>query len=69
MSKLRAGEIPFSDKLATAGCCINVWNLVISYKERNQVDTRVIRRAAKKAGLTQVLAESLALNFRHFFSE
>ena len=58
--KLRAGEAPFSDKLARAGRCIHVWNLVIRHKERDNVNTRVIRRASKKAGLTRLLAESLS---------
>ena len=57
--KIRAGAVPFSEKLATSGRCIEVWNLVIRHKERNQVNTRVIRRKAKKAGLKQVLAVSL----------
>ena len=58
--KIRAGAVPFSDKLAKSGRCIEVWNLVIRHKERNQINTRVIRRKAKKAGLKQVLAVSLA---------
>ena len=57
--KIRADEVPFSDKLAKAGRHIHVWNLVIRHKERNTVNTRVIHRHAKKAGLTQVLVESL----------
>ena len=52
--------MPFSDKLAKSGRCIEVWNLVIRHKERNQVNTRSIRRKANKAGLTQVLGVSLA---------
>ena len=44
--KLQAGEVPFSDKLARAGCCIRVWNLVIRHKERDTINTRVIRRAS-----------------------
>ena len=32
---------------------------MIRHKERNTVNTRVIRRQAKKAGLTEVLAKSL----------
>ena len=64
---LRAGEVPFSDKLARAGRCIRGWNLVIRHKERDTVNTRVIRRASKKAGLTRVLVESLA-SARHTLS-
>ena len=58
--KLRAGEVHFSDKLARASRCIHVWNLALHHKERDTVNTRVIRRASKKVGLTRVLAESLA---------
>ena len=57
--KIRAGAVPFSDKLTKSGRYIEVWNLVIRHKERNQVNTRLIRRKAKKAGLTQVLAVSI----------
>ena len=51
--------MPFSDKLTKSGRYIELWNLVIRHKERNQVNTRLIRRKAKKIGLRQVLAVSL----------
>ena len=41
--KIRAGEVPFSDKLSKSGRCIKVWNLVIRHKERNTTNTRLIR--------------------------
>ena len=41
--KVRAGEVPFSDKLSRAGRCIHVCNLVVRHKERDNVNTRVIR--------------------------
>ena len=31
--KIRAGEVPFSDKLVKSGCCIKVWCLVIWHKQ------------------------------------
>lgn len=58
--KLQVVEVLFSDKLAKVGRCIYLWNLVISHKESNMVNTRVIRRAVQKAGLTWVLVKSLA---------
>ena len=65
--KIRAGAVPFSDKLAKSGRCKEVWNLVIRHKERNQVNTRVIGWKSKKSGLKQVLAVSLA-SARHTLS-
>ena len=41
--KIRAGEVPFSDKLSKSGQCIKVWNLVVRHKERNTTNTRLIR--------------------------
>ena len=46
--KIRAGVVPFSDKLVTAGCRIKLWRLVIRHKQSNNLSTRTIRRAAKK---------------------
>ena len=63
--KIRAGEVPFSDKLATASCCIKLWRLVIRQKRSNNVSTRTIRRAAKKCNLSQVLTVSIATAHHH----
>ena len=57
--KIRSGEANFSDKLANAGRHIKIWNLIMRHKEKNGVNTRVIRRKAKRVGLTRVLADSL----------
>lgn len=57
--RIRMGEVPFSDTLIKAGMKIRVWNLVIRHKERNTVNTRTIRRLAKKCKLQQVLSESI----------
>ena len=58
--KIRAGEVPFSDKLAKAGRCIQVYNLVMHHEESNGLNTRVTRRKVKRSGLTRVLEESLS---------
>ena len=63
--KMHAGEVPFSDKLATCGRCIKVWKLVLRHKQTNNVNTRLIRRAAKTCGLKQVLSVSLDTATQH----
>ena len=63
--KIFAGEVPFSDKLATAGHCIKVWKLVLRHKQTNNVNTRLIRRVAKTCGLKQVLSVSLDTATQH----
>ena len=57
--KIRAGEIPFSEKLVRAGNKIKVWRLVIRHKTTNNVNTRTIRRAAQVCNLSGVLAVSI----------
>ena len=52
--KIQAGEVPFSDKPAKAGRHIHVWNLGIRHKERNMVNTKVIRRKAKSRSSTSI---------------
>ena len=63
--KIRAGEVPFSDKLVKASCRIKLWRLVIRHKRSNNVSTRTIHRAAKKCNLTQVLTVSIE-TARHY---
>ena len=56
--KIRAGEVPFSDKMTKDGRRIQVWNLVMRHKESNGAKTRFTSRKTKREGLTRVLAES-----------
>ena len=53
------GQVPYSDTLNKAGMCIRVWSLVIRHKERNSVNTRRIRRLAKRCKLKHVLKTPL----------
>ena len=57
--KIRAREVPFSDKLTKAGCRIKVWRLVIRSKEYNSIITRTFCRATRKCEFTRMLAVSL----------
>ena len=58
--KIRAGAIPFSEKLVKAGHRIKLWRLVVKHKITNNVKTRTIRRAAKRCGLKSVLSVTLS---------
>ena len=49
--KIRAGEVPFSEKIAKTGHKIKLWRLVLRHKATNTVNTWTIQRAAKRCGL------------------
>ena len=57
--KIRAGAVPFSEKLVKAGHRVKLWRLVVRHKITNSVKTRSIRRAAKRCKLKSVLSVSL----------
>ena len=59
--KIRAGAVPFSDKLAKAGHQIKLWRLVVRHKVTNSVNTRTIRRVAKRCNLQSVLSVTLVV--------
>ena len=59
--KIRAGEVPFSEKLVKAGHKIKLWKLVVKHKLTHSVKTRRIRRAAKRCNLSSVLSVSLSV--------
>ena len=58
--KIRAGAVPFSEKLAIAGHRIKLWRLVVKHKLTNNVKTRSIRRIAKRCNLKSVLSVPLS---------
>ena len=57
--KLKAGEVPFSPEIATAGDHIKLWGLVIRHKKGKNINTRHIRRVANKCDVTKPLARTL----------
>ena len=58
--KIRAGAVPFSPKLAEAGTVIKLWSLVIRHHLGKNINTRYIRRIAKKCNITRALSCTLA---------
>ena len=46
--KIKAGAVPYSPKLAEAGAKIKLWSLVIRHHLGSNINTRYIRRVAKR---------------------
>ena len=57
--KIRAGVVPFSPILATAGLFINLWGLVVRHHKGSNINSRRIRRIADKCKIPRALACSL----------
>ena len=57
---LFTGEVPFSPEVAAAGNLVRLWSLVVRYRQGRNINTRYIRRMAKKCSLKGVLKTSLA---------
>ena len=58
--KIRAGTVPYSPQLAEAGAKIKLWSLVIRHHLGSNINTRYIRRVAKKCKIKRALSCSLA---------
>ena len=63
--KIRAGAVPFSEKLAKAGHHIKLWRLVVRHKVTNSISTRAIRRLAKPCDINSALSVSLLTARQH----
>ena len=57
--KLRTGEVPFSDQLVTVGMHIKLWGLVVRHKKGRNINTRYLRRVAKRCKVRQPLKRTL----------
>ena len=57
--RIKAGAVPYSPKLAEAGAKIKLWSLVIRHHLGSNINTRYIRRVAKRCKIKRALACSL----------
>ena len=57
--KIRAGEVPFSPKLAEVGTKIKLWKLIERHHKGDNINTKYIRRIEKKCGIKGGLSMSL----------
>ena len=57
--KIFAGEVPFSPDVANAGLKIKLWQLIIRYRRGRNINSKYIRRIAKKCKVKGALRCSL----------
>ena len=58
--KFHKGNVPFSPQLSKVGLAIRLWSLVIRHHLGANINTRYVRRIARKCSVERVLSTTLA---------